>query len=650
MAQVEKMPRIVILCAVLVFASTASFAYFALDHTPRIHDEMVYQFQAKLFQSGRLYAPSPACSRSFDFSHMVNNGRWYSQYPPGYPLLLLLGLFIGVPWLLNPVLAGVSIVLLYHLGREIYNRAVGTWAAFLGTVSIWLLIMSSTMMSHTSSLLFMAVFLLFLFRSLRQPSLKNGMLAGLGFGMMFLIRPYNAVLLSFPFAIYLLARWIKAPKQRTKNMLGFGAVCAAAVALLLVYNTLTNGHPLTMGYTASHGTEHGLGFGRSGYVDYEHSPLTGALNISDNLRDLSLYLFGWPVTSFWALLLLLVFIQRRDRKVVFRDLLLFSSFVCLSAGLFMYWGTFVFIGARMFFETLPLLVLLSAGGLHELKKFIDERLFSGRPAWSRAFLTVIMLALTTYAFLVRLPAWISPPQSEWFYDHFDHYFAGVNPDLHETITACVPSGSLIIFKFLYHPLDSFPNGWWSTGFVQNSPDLDGEIIYAQDLGPANQELFDCYPDRNIFLYMGLIDRGMLLPLRRVNGNITAAAPLPPGISPQKRLELVENPLSFFKLYSPEFARFMSSVYAAHPIWEVDTEFLIEKGREAYNQRSFLAAQNYTEAALQLEVQPYKRLQFLNLLAGCYSRNGNIADLKRIQQRIATYDEGLSFRVIPEKGF
>ncbi len=303
MAQVERMPLIVILCAGLVLVATAGFAYFELDHTPRVHDEMVYQFQARLFQSGRLYAPSPACPRSFDFSHMVNNGRWYGQYPPGYPLMLLLGLLFGAPWLLNPVLAGLSIILLYRLGREIYGRAVGIWAALLGTVSIWLLLMSSTMMSHTSSLFFMAVFLFFIFRSVRRPTVKNGMLAGLGFGMMFLIRPYNAVLVSFPFFLYLLARWIKAPKQRTRNILGLGGVAAAAVVLLLAYNTLTNGHPLTMGYTVSHGEEHGLGFGSSGYVDYEHSPLTGALNISDNLRELSLYLFGWPVTSFWALLL-----------------------------------------------------------------------------------------------------------------------------------------------------------------------------------------------------------------------------------------------------------------------------------------------------------------------------------------------------------
>ncbi len=650
MANAEKMPRIVIICAVLVFVATASFSYYALDHTPRVHDEIVYQFQAQLFQSGRLYAPSPACPHSFDFSHMVNNGRWYSQYPPGYPLLLLMSLFFGIPWLLNPVLAGISIGLLYHLGREIYNRTVGMWTAFLGTVSIWLLLMSSTMMSHTSSLLFMAVFLLYLFRSLRQPSLKNGMLTGLGFGMMFLIRPYNAVLLAFPFVVYLLARWIKSPKQQIKNLLGFGTVGAAAVVLLLSYNTLTNGHPLTMGYTVSHGEEHGLGFGRSGYVSYEHSPLTGALNISDNIKELSLFLFGWPVTSFWALLVLLLLFWQRDRQFIFRDLLLFSSFVCLSIGLFMYWGTFVFIGARMFFETLPLLVLLSAGGLYELKIFMDTRLFSGRPVWSRSLLSVIIMALTAYAFFVRFPAWINPPQTEWFYDRFDHYFAGVNPDFHEAIAARVPSGSLVIFKYLYHPLDSFPNGWWSSGFAENSPDLDNAIIYAQDLGPANLELFDCYPNRKIFLYMGLIDRGMLLPLSCVDEKITAGAPLLPGMSSHNRLEMVNDPLRFFTLYSPEFADFLSSLYSSHAIWEVDAEFLIQKGFEFFNNRHFSAAQFYTEAALQLEVQPYKRLQFLNLLAGCYSRTGNHTDLKRIQRRIATYDEELSFRVIPEKGF
>jgi len=178
MRNTEKIPPVVFLCALFVFLFCSSFSYFILDHTPRIQDEIAYNFQAKIFLSGRLYAPSPTPAGSFDFPHVVNNGRWYAQYPPGFPLLLLLGLLIKAPWLINPILAGLSIFLFYFLGREMYGRKVGIFAAVLGSLSIWLLVLSSTMMSHTGSMFFMTLFLIFLFKSQHRPTLVNGIAAG----------------------------------------------------------------------------------------------------------------------------------------------------------------------------------------------------------------------------------------------------------------------------------------------------------------------------------------------------------------------------------------------------------------------------------------------------------------------------------------
>ncbi len=85
-------PLPVILASVFVFVFCNLFSYFVFNHIPHVHDEIDYLFQAKLFRSGRLFAPSPCAKEAFDFPHMINNGRWYSQYTPGYPFLLTLGL------------------------------------------------------------------------------------------------------------------------------------------------------------------------------------------------------------------------------------------------------------------------------------------------------------------------------------------------------------------------------------------------------------------------------------------------------------------------------------------------------------------------------------------------------------------------------
>ncbi len=365
-------PWPVIACALFVFVFTNLFSFFIFNHTPRVHDEIDNIFQAKIFKSGRLFVPSPCAKEFFDFPHMINNGRWYSQYTPGYPSLLLLGVLIQAPWLVNPLLAALSIILFYFLGKEIFNSKVGILAAVLGAVSIWFLVMSSTMMSHTSSLFFTSFFLLFVFRSLKKPSATNGLFAGLGLGMAFLIRPYNALLLSFPFLLYYALKLIREPKKRLKNATAFILITLAFLSVLLIYNQMTNGHPLRMGYLVSYGKEHGLGFGRTGYTDIPHTPYLGALRISESLGALNKYLFGWPLSSFLALLPLLWIakLSKENRK---KDMLLLAGFFSMAVGLSFYWGIHVFIGPRMFFEVTVIFLLLSAHGITELPALLSRK-------------------------------------------------------------------------------------------------------------------------------------------------------------------------------------------------------------------------------------------------------------------------------------
>ncbi|MFA9454607.1 MAG: hypothetical protein ACERK6_11915, partial [Candidatus Aminicenantaceae bacterium] len=131
MSNTEKIPPVVFLSALFVLLFCSLFSYFILDHTPHLNDEIAYNFQAKIFLSGRFYTPSPGPAGSFDFPHIVNNGRWYAQYPPGFPALMLIGLLLKAPWLLNPILAGLSIFLFYFLqDLTILNRVM--WVTAIG--------------------------------------------------------------------------------------------------------------------------------------------------------------------------------------------------------------------------------------------------------------------------------------------------------------------------------------------------------------------------------------------------------------------------------------------------------------------------------------------------------------------------------------
>ncbi len=92
----------------ICFLVTATIAYAVLDHIPHVQDSIAQLFQAKIFKMGALYAPLPPHKEFFDYTNIINDSRWYSQYPPGHSLLLMLGLFLGAPWLIGPLLGAFS--------------------------------------------------------------------------------------------------------------------------------------------------------------------------------------------------------------------------------------------------------------------------------------------------------------------------------------------------------------------------------------------------------------------------------------------------------------------------------------------------------------------------------------------------------------
>jgi hypothetical protein len=642
-------PWPVIASALFVFIFTNLFSYFIFNHIPHINDEIGYLFQAKILRTGRLYLPSPCAKEFFNFSHIINDGKWYSQYPPGHPFLLLLGLLAGAPWIINPLLASLSIFLFYLLGKEIYNARIGLLTAVLASVSPWFLMMSSTFLSHTSCMFFFALFLLFLFRSFDKPSLLNGSLAGLGLGMAFLIRPYTAVLLSVVFLILYALKLIKNFKRILKNSLALCLVVIFLISILLIYNKITNGNFLTMGYEASYGDSHGIGFGKTGYTNIAHTPFLGLKQITNYIGSLNKHLFGWPLSSFFGIVPLF-FIKRINPKYRRNDFILASGFFFLLFGLFFYWGTYILIGPRMVFEAIPLLLLLSARGISEIPNLIISKYRKINPVKLKKVLISILIIFIAFAFFIHLPRYIWPPDTEWYFDGFRTSFAGVTPNIHRTFQSLPLQNSLIIIKVIYHPIEFFPYGWWGSGFLYNDLQLRGKIIYCRDSGNGYLDLFRCFPDRKIYLYLGTLERGMLVPLRTEGNEIIYGEPIPFEGHGKRYIELINDPKNFFKPYSAEFASFLDKIYKQNHFYEIDVARLEELGSRSISKRDYRQAAFYLEAALQIEKQPEIRYQILNLLNDCYFKEGKNKEAKKIMTRIVKFNSRKLFHIFPEKGF
>ena len=265
-------------------------------------------FPGALFALGRLFAPSSALPSFFDFKHVISDGRWYSQYPFGHPLMLALGVLAGLPWLVNPLQAAAAVLALYGLGREVYTERIARIATLLFCLSPFVWFMSGSFMNHTTSLCWGTLFLLFSSRLARR-GIGNALLCGLALGMVVATRPATALGIALP-----VAAWLFLSLRREPRLLGRAAAATGVVAafglLLLVQNWLTTGAPLRFGYTVLHGPGHGFVFGPAA-LGITHTPYKGLVHVTSNLAGLNRYLFEWPVP---ALILPLALVVTGTRK------------------------------------------------------------------------------------------------------------------------------------------------------------------------------------------------------------------------------------------------------------------------------------------------------------------------------------------------
>ena len=123
---------------VLIGAVTAALLFIVagtLQRIPVVHDEAAYLLQARLFASGHWTAPGRPVPEFFEQLMIFVTPFVASKYPPGQSLMLVPGVWLGVPGLVPILFAGVSGALVFAMAR----RVAGGWVAVL----TWLLWISS---------------------------------------------------------------------------------------------------------------------------------------------------------------------------------------------------------------------------------------------------------------------------------------------------------------------------------------------------------------------------------------------------------------------------------------------------------------------------------------------------------------------------
>ena len=309
---------------------------------------------------------------------------------------------------------------------------------------------------------------------------------GMCFGIAFLIRPWTAIVIAVGLSVALIV-WVRHLGFRRTGILAAGAAVGSLplIALYLAYNWALTGDPLQNTQQLWWEFDR-LGFGPD-HGPFGHSPLDGLWNTSRNMAELVRHLYGWPA-SFTLLFALAPFLTLRARAF---DYALLCAWLMLIFGYSLWWADGIMYGPRFYFEGTGFLLILTARGIREMANLwpaIVGHFGVQRAAPLRAG------PIAIYGFLgimVLHNMAIYMPQ-QWIIHHGYNY---VSRDSVETVQQSSVANA-VVFTQVGRSFE-----WWNYGevFSSNDPQLDGDVIYARDLGPRNETLMEYYPNRGFYL-------------------------------------------------------------------------------------------------------------------------------------------------------
>jgi 4-amino-4-deoxy-L-arabinose transferase-like glycosyltransferase len=387
---------------------TAYLSSHIFERMPHLEDEFANLWEAQVMAGGGFWQPSPEPARAYLVPFVVDHeGQRFGKYPPGWPAALSLGARAGAAWLVNPLLAGAAIWLTYRLGSKVVGGWLGLLASLLLLSSPMFLMLSSSLMSHTFSLVLGLAFTLSWFELFLEQAGSGGnrrrgeavliALSGLSLGLQILTRPWTAVALAAPFIVHGVILWFRSNAQLRRQLASIAILTGLLAACIPLWQYAVTGDAWLNPYTLWWSYDR-LGFGPGiGHTDSGHNLFWAVYNtrfsLSAGLHDL----FGWPYLS-WLLLpfgLLALRSKPGGRLLAGIPLALILFYGA-------YWiGSWLF-GPRYYAESLPMLSIISAAGA----AWLAGSAWSNQPMrrWGGPLVGGLVLLLVSINALWYLPA------------------------------------------------------------------------------------------------------------------------------------------------------------------------------------------------------------------------------------------------------
>ncbi|MBN1689184.1 MAG: glycosyltransferase family 39 protein [Candidatus Omnitrophica bacterium] len=436
-------------------------------------DEHSCYFLAECFRMGKWWVEPHPLSEFFDVIHVGNrDGKWFSVYPFGWPLLMALGIQWNILDWMNPLMTTLAFVIFFIVARRLYGRPTALLASFLLLASPFFLFTGASYFSHGTCLLMVALFS-YSFLKWRESEHKRSemvwaALAALAIGYGLATRYLSMAAIAAPFLLYQLWPVLRRKEPIRKVHVVVLSILAFFVLLVLFQNFVVTGkfHKAPNRYDKS--------WERLGFRDF-YTPLDGIIFVFARF----FYLMDW-MPAFLVMLFLVRVFQKRQMPAPTK-LFHFAFFYPVIAYFFYFsWGGNQY-GPRYYYDGFPFFAMVLADGIVQWVRSDNEKL-------RKFILTGFMLSLIVSGYLYA-------KQGEYYEEASRQRKA-----LYDFAEERIQNPAIVFIRgFLGQRLVMSQDD-----AIRNRPALDGKILYAKDKAEENQRLRDYYPEREH--YLGYFDR------------------------------------------------------------------------------------------------------------------------------------------------
>jgi hypothetical protein len=345
--------------ALFCLAVYAVAARTVLSGKPLLIDEIVQVLQARTYAGGHLSEPVDSARAFFSVLHVVDIGdRVYSQFPPGWPAMLVVPSLLGVEWLAGPFCGFVAVFVFSRILRRVFPGAsalIVPAGSLLFGLAPFPLFQFASHMSHGPLVMWLLISALAASKSTEESgpaALRHAALAGFALGCAFAVRPLDAVAFGVPVVGWFFLR--NSSRLRFRSLIEFGLAGGVPVAIVAWINLATTGDPFVFGYEALWGSAHGLGFHEAPWGD-AHTPARGLELLSVYVTRLQVYLFESPFPALLPAIAALILAS----SLTGIEWMLLAGSVLHAALYFAYWHDGFYLGPRFVLPWVPLAIIMT---------------------------------------------------------------------------------------------------------------------------------------------------------------------------------------------------------------------------------------------------------------------------------------------------